>query len=172
MRLATGYLWLGMLALLCSGCSTFALKNRGPLDNLDLDSMKAAGYPVGPEGAQIPIPTGTDVPSVVLEVNKGKKHLERIPLPADKPMFVADLVRDAKLTDKLGRIQLVVLRPTGPNMPPVRMDVDFDTKGKNVMEGQNYSLRDGDTIIVRPDTTTAMDRFIKSINPWHSGQRD
>ncbi len=53
------------------------------------------------------------------------------------------------------------MRPTGPNLPPCRMDVDFDAKGKHVMVDQNYSLRAGDHIIVRKNSESFLDRFMQ-----------
>ena len=137
------------------------------MDNLDMDGLKAAGYSVDRAGVAGNIPVQDDGrPSIILEVHDGKKHFERIPLPAEKSTFVADVVRDAQLTEKIGRIDLAILRPSGPGMPPVRMDVDFDSKGKNVMEGQNYSLRPGDHLLVRKNDEGMLDRFMASVAPW------
>ncbi len=117
--------WLPLcLMTLCpifGGCSSLmGSRTRGPLDNLDLDGLKAAGYSVDRTGVSAPIPVQEDGrPSIILEVHDGKKHYERIPLPAEKPTFVADVVRDAQLTEKIGRIDVAILRPSGPGMPPL-----------------------------------------------------
>ncbi len=134
-----------------SGCSTLLGKSKGPLDNLDTKGMKQAGYTFGEYGAQKPLVTEDGSPAIVLEVNNGKRHFEKIPLVPGQSLFIADLIRDAKLQKKIGRIKTTILRPNGKNMPPVRLDVDFDDTGKNVMEGQNYSLRAGDHVVVRQD---------------------
>lgn len=151
-----------------TGCSSLlGSRQRGPLDDLDLDGLKAAGYSVDSHGVSAPIPVKDDGrPSIVLEVNDGKKHLEKIPLPAEKSTFVGDIIREAQLTDRLGRVDVTILRPAGPGLPPVRMDVDFDSRGKNVMEGQNYSLRPGDHLIVRKNTEGFLDRFMAQVAPW------
>ncbi len=137
--------------LLSSGCSTLLGRAKGPLDNLDTKGLKREGYTFGEYGAQKPITTEDGAPAIVLEVNNGKRHFEKIPLVPGQSLFIADLIRDAKLQKKFGRIKTTILRPNGQNMPPVRLEVDFDDAGKNVMEGQNYSLRAGDHVVVRQD---------------------
>jgi hypothetical protein len=134
-----------------SGCSTLLGRSKGPLDNLDTKGLKQAGYTFGEYGTQKPLTTEDGSPAIVLEVNNGKRHFEKIPLVPGQSLFIADLIRDAKLQKKIGRIKTTILRPNGKNMPPVRLDVDFDDSGKSVMEGQNYSLRAGDHVVVRQD---------------------
>jgi hypothetical protein len=93
---------------------------------------------------------------------KQKKDAEKlIKDAADFGLFV----RDAKLDKKIGRLQATVLRPNGPNKPPIRMDVDFDDTGKRVMEGQNYSLRPGDHIVISHDNRTAMGEWFNDLVP-------
>lgn len=154
-RLATLLACLCLLATsaFCSGCSTLLGKSKGPLDNLDTKDLKQAGYTFGEYGANKPLTTGDGSPAVVLEVNNGKRHFEKIPLVPGQSLFIADLIRDAKLQKRIGRIKTTILRPNpnGKNLPPVRLDVDFDDAGKNVKEGQNYSLRPGDHVVVRQD---------------------
>jgi len=152
---------LASLGLICAtlfttGCSTLLGKTKGPLDNLDMKGMKQAGYTFGEYGAQKPITTEDGSPAIVLEVNNGKRHFEKIPLVPGQSLFIADLIRDAKLQKKIGRIKATILRPNGKNMPPVRLDVDFDDSGKSVMEGQNYSLRAGDHVVVRHDDVSML----------------
>lgn len=137
--------------LLSSGCSTLLGKSKGPLDNLDVKGLQREGYTFGEYGAQKPLTTEDGSPAIVLEVNNGKRHFEKIPLVPGQSLFIADLIRDAKLQKKFGRIKTTILRPNGKNVPPVRLDVDFDDAGKSVMEGQNYSLRAGDHVVVRQD---------------------
>ena len=139
------------LAVLSSGCSTLLGKSKGPLDNIDTKGLKQEGYTFGAYGAQKPLATDDENPAIVLEVNNGKRHFEKIPMVPGQSLFIADLIRDAKLQKKIGRIKTTILRPNGKNLPPVRLDVDFDDSGKTVMEGQNYSLRAGDHVVIRPD---------------------
>ena len=139
------------ISVLSTGCSTLLGKSKGPLDNIDTKGLKQAGYTFGEYGAQKPLATDDENPAIVLEVNNGKRHFEKIPLVPGQSLFIADLIRDAKLQKKIGRIKTTILRPNGKNLPPVRLDVDFDDSGKSVMEGQNYSLRSGDHVVIRPD---------------------
>jgi hypothetical protein len=98
---------------------------------------------------------------VLLEVNDGKKHLEKIPMTEGQPMFVADLIRDAKLHKKVGRIHVRVVRPNG-TAAPVRMDIDFDESGRRVKESTNYSLRAGDRVVVTKDESNFVSRMFTS----------
>lgn len=170
MQAKTSLSWCFLIACVAitlnSGCSAMmGERNKGPLSNIDMNSLKAAGYAAGSTPAAVE-PSQDGRPTVILEVRDGKKHMERIPLPPDKPTYISDIVKDAKLVEKLGRIDLAIMRPSGTSAPPVRMQIDFDTRGKNVMEDQNYSLRSGDHIIVAPDDTTAIDRLVESVAPW------
>jgi hypothetical protein len=138
-----------------TGCSALLGRTKGPLDNLDTAGLKKEGYTFGEYGANRPITMDDGKPAIVLEINNGKRHFEKVPLVEGQPMFVGDLIRDAKLDKKIGRLKTTVLRPNGPNRPPIRMDVDFDDTGKRVMEGQNYSLRPGDHVVVSHDERSA-----------------
>ncbi|MEQ1825788.1 MAG: hypothetical protein ABL921_07565 [Pirellula sp.] len=146
-----------------NGCSTLLGKTKGPLDNLDTTGLKQAGYTFGEYGAHKPITTEDGTPAIVLEVISGKRHFEKIPLIQGQSLFIADLIRDAKLEKKIGRLNATILRPNGANRPPIRMDVDFDDSGKRVMEGQNYSLRAGDHVVVSHDERNMLSNMIPSM---------
>ncbi|WP_146675209.1 hypothetical protein [Pirellula sp. SH-Sr6A] len=154
---------LSMLCLTLSGCSMLVGRSKGPLDNLDTQSLKAAGYGIGPHGAERPVLTDNGETCVVLDITDGKRHLEKLPLQNGQSLFVGDVIRDADLFKKIGRMKVTVLRPNGGNRPPVRMDVDFDDSGKHVMEGQNYSLRPGDHIMIRRDEKPFFGGMLKSM---------
>lgn len=147
------------------GCAALLGKTKGPMDNLDTAGLKQAGYTFGEYGANKPVTTEDGKPAIVLEVNNGKRHFEKIPLVPGQSMFIADLIRDAKLDKKIGRLHATVLRPNGANKPAIRMDVDFDDTGKRVMEGQNYSLRPGDHIVISHDSRTAMSEWFNDMLP-------
>jgi hypothetical protein len=136
-----------------------------PVDGIDTKAMRAAGYNFDDMGAQKPLPTDAEKPSVVLEVRDGKRHLERIPMTPDKPLFIQDVIQDAKLEERLGQIKVAVLRPIGDSAPPIRMEVDMERSGKGVVKWQNYALQPGDQIVVSKDNTTWMDGVISSVIP-------
>ncbi len=165
---------VGCLLLLgvFTGCATvlgsknsMGSKNSEPVDGIDTQAMRAAGYNFDDMGTQKPIPTDAQKPSVVLEVRDGKRHLERIPMTPDKPMFIQDVIHDAKLEEKLGQIKVAVLRPMGDSTPPIRMEVDMERGGKGVVKWQNYALQPGDQIVVSKDTSTWMDGVMSSVIP-------
>ena len=145
--------------LLC-GCSALTGRTKGPLDNLDPNTLKMAGYTPGVNGLDRPLLTEHGEECVVLDITNGKRQLEKLPMQPGQSLFVADVIRDANLNKKIGRIKVTVLRPNGKNAPPVRMDVDFDDSGKQVMEGQNYSLRPGDHLVIRPDDQSVFANFL------------
>jgi len=159
---------LTLLGLVCvfgfsSGCSTLLGKTKGPLDNLDTKSLKQQGYTFGQHGAERPLHADGGAPAIVLEVKNGKRSFEKIPMVPGQSLFVADLIRDAGLHKKIGRIKTTILRPNGANRPPVRLDVDFDDSGKHVMEGQNYSLRPGDHVVISPDDKSMLAGVMPSL---------
>lgn len=147
-----------LLLFTSSGCAALIGKRYSESDKIDLTPVKKEGYTVGPYGVMQPLPTVDESPSVVLEVNHGKRSFERIPLVPNQPMFIADLVRDAEFHRKIGKVRVTILRPNGTN-PPVRMDVDFDPSGKRVEEGMNYSLRPGDHVVVIADDRSFLNRI-------------
>ncbi len=170
LRPATGCL-LVICAVAMTGCSSLmGPKDRSALDNIDVQSIKAAGYTVGANGIDMTQPSSDGSPCVYLEVNHKKRHMERIPMPVEQPMFIGDVIREAKLVDRVGRIDVVIVRATGPNQPPIRLSVDFDSDGKRVMEGQNYSLRPGDRVVVTKNNESSMDRFLGRYLPFAKQQ--
>lgn len=155
------YAWMFAFTLLVvssSGCASVIGKRYSNSEKIDLTPVKREGYTVGPYGVMQPFPTTDDSPSIILEVNHGKRSFERVPLVPNQPMFVADLVRDADFYRKIGKVRVIILRPNGNN-PPVRLDVDFDSSGKRVEEGMNYSLRPGDHVVVTADDRTVLNRI-------------
>ncbi len=97
-----------VLATLASstGCtSLLGEKPKGPLGNLDLKGLQAAGYHMGADGSGIantpPIPEDGR-PSVILEVHDGKKHGTHSSHP-EKPTFIDDIVKDAQLVERMER---------------------------------------------------------------------
>ena len=159
---ATRFAMVGLVIVISTsgGCAALLGKTKGPLDNLDTRGLKQAGYTFGEYGANKPILTEDGSPAIVLEVKNGKRHFEKIPMVQGQSVFIADIIRDAKLDKKIGRLQATILRPNGQNKPPIRMDVDFDDTGKRVMEGQNYSLRPGDHVVISHDERNMMSSWL------------
>lgn len=151
---------VALITLVSTGCSALTGRSKGPLDNLDPASLKMAGYTSGANGLDRPLMTEHGEECIVLDITNGKRQLEKLPLQPGQSLFVGDVIRDANLHKKIGRLKVSVLRPKGKNLPPVRMDVDFDDSGKHVMEGQNYSLRPGDHVIIRPDERSVFANFV------------
>jgi hypothetical protein len=153
---------VGMILTLQSGCvsmSTMLGQKKSP--TLDTSLLEAQGYSVPQGGMPSPVsPDATRGPRVVLEVRDEGRHLESIPMPMDRSMFIEDLVQEAQLHERLGRLSISIMRPNGSGAPPVRLDVGTDDKGKAKSIGQNYALLPGDHIIVLPDNRSSLERWV------------
>ncbi len=153
------------VGLVCQvGCVTLLGKKRSP--KLDTTYLEAAGYSIPPGG--MPSPVGnmsSDGQSIILEVRQAgeKPHLERIPLSKERPMFVETLVQEAKIHERLGGVNISIMRPTGPSTPPVRMDVSVKDTGKVKEMEDNYALMPGDHLIVTYDQRTTFEVFFDNI---------
>ncbi len=145
-----------------SGCvllNAFIGKSRTP--GLDVSMLEAQGYSIPPGGMPLPVKAEADgKPRVVLELRGDGRHLESIPLPTEKAMFVEDLVLQAKLHEQIGALSLTIMRPNGAGAPPLRLDSKTDDKGKAINIGQNYALLPGDHVIVYSDERSLLEKFI------------
>lgn len=164
---AAGWWMAAGAAMLISqtGCVTL-LGGRVRSPKLDTSYLEAAGYTIPPGG--MPAPVGriaSNEQAIVMEVRTaGKKpHMERIPLPKDRPMFVEDLVQEAKIHERVGSVAISIMRPTGPNLPPVRMDVKVLETGKCKDLEENYALMPGDHIIVNHDERTGLEMLVDKL---------
>ncbi|MCA9126759.1 MAG: hypothetical protein KDB22_06730 [Planctomycetales bacterium] len=150
-----------------SGCITLsALMGQKRTSGLDTSLLEAQGYSIPPGG--MPSPVAADAsrgPRVVLEVRGDGKHLESIPLPTDRAIFIEDLVQQANLHEQLGKLSISIMRPNDHGGPPLRMDTRTDDKGRAINVGQNYALLPGDHIIAYHDERTLLEKFIdKQLN--------
>ena len=149
-----------------TGCSSFMGQYRTPEAALDTKPLEVDGYAFDEHGVVQPKAgtlSSSGLPTVVLDVRNGEKHMERIPISPDKPLFIADVIDDAKLVKRIGKIRVTIIRATAPNVPPVRMDVTFDSSGRNVMAQQNYALQPNDRIIVSPDDRNFLTNMLGSL---------
>jgi hypothetical protein len=150
-----------------TGCLTIGTlmgNKRSP--KLDTSYLEAAGYSIPPGGMPTPIGRmSSDGQAIVMEVRtEGEKpHLESIPLNKERPMFVEDLVREAKISERVGGVAISIMRPTGSNLPPVRMDVRVKDDGKVKELEENYVLMPGDHVIVNYDQRTSLETFLDSL---------
>ncbi len=168
MKSVLHYALIASVAMLAtqSGCELLP-KPRSP--SLDTSLLKAQGYSIPPGGLPARVaPDAQGRPRVVLEIRSDERHLESIPLPPDGVMFIEDVVQQAKLHETFGQLSISIMRPNGPDAPPVRLDVRTNDKGKATNVGQNYALRPDDHIIVLHDERTHLERFIEKTMPGYS----
>lgn len=154
----------GTLLISQTGCVTLLGKTRSP--KLDTSYLEASGYSIPPGG--MPSPVGAlsnNGHTIIMEVRTSgeKPHVERIHLPTDRAMFVEDLVQDAKIHERVGGVVISIMRPAGPNMPPVRMNVRVKDSGKVKNMEENYALMPGDHVIVNHDQRTSLEMLADSV---------
>lgn len=159
------WLCIALVTLLISqtGClSLSAFMGRKRTSTLDFSTLKAQGYSLLPGGPPSPISpsNSSSGPRMILEVRDDERHLESIPYNSERPQFIQDLVQEAELNKKLGRLSIYIMRPLGEGKAPLRLDLRTDSKGRVTNVGQNYALHPGDHIIVIADTRTSLERFI------------
>ncbi len=153
---------LGLCVATQSGCITLsALMGQTKSPTLDTRFLEAQGYSIPPGGMPAPVaPDPSGAPRVILEVREDGTHLESIPLPMDRPVFIEDLVQEARLHDRFGQLSVSIMRPSESGGPPVRLDTRIDDSGKTVNTGQNYALMPGDHLIVNSDNRSGLERVI------------
>lgn len=143
----------------CITLSTFLGQKRK--SGLDTSLLEAQGYSIPPGGMPSPVAMDSSKgPRIVLEIRGEGKHLESIPLPMDRAVFIEDLVQQAKLAEQLGPLSFSIMRPSGDSAPPLRMDTRTDDKGRALNVGQNYALLPGDHIIAYSDSRSLLEKFI------------
>ena len=150
-----------MLVLTQTGCVTLsALMGEKRSASLDTSLLEAQGYAIPPGGMPSPVaPSAEGGPRVILEVRGEERHLESVPLPVDRAVTIEDFVHEAKLDERLGAINVFIMRPNG-TQPPVRLDTALSSKGKTTKVGTNYALLPGDHLIVMGDGRSPFERFV------------
>lgn len=160
--LSTRYLSLIVALTLVtqSGCltlSSFLGQKRKP--GIDTSML---GYQIPPGGMPSQVPesiqlTGSEF---ILELRGSEKQMAAIRLDPEKGMTVEEMVKKTNLTDKMGRPNIYIMRPTLDAGTPIRLDSKLDGKGKCVNPGNNYAIRPGDHVIAVDDGRSLFERFI------------
>ena len=145
-----------------SGCISFSeLMGQTKSPTLDTRLLEAQGYSIPRGGMPAPIaPDPNGAPRVILEVRDNGTHVESIPLAMDKAVFIEDIVQQARLNDRFGKLDISIMRPTQAGGPPLRLDTHIESSGKSTNVGQNYALLPGDHIVVNSDNRSGLERFI------------
>lgn len=86
------------------------------------------------------------------------KLVNKTTFPLRGPVTVDDALRDARATSEFGRLKVVLLRGRQ------RMDVDYKNAGDQVDPLSNYTLHQGDRVIVTPDPTSMLDDALKALD--------
>ncbi len=145
-----------------NGCLTLGeLVSPQKKDVLDTSFLETQGYSIPMGGMPAPVaPDPNGAPRVILEVRDGKVHLESIPLPMDRAVFIEDIVQEARLHERFGQLIISIMRPTELGGAPLRLDVLIGSSGRATNAGQNYALMPGDHIVVNSDNRSGVERFI------------
>ncbi len=143
----------------CISLGTFLGQSKSP--TLDTRLLEAQGYSIPRGGMPAPVaPDPNGAPRVILEVREDGTHVESIPLPMDRAVFIEDIVQQARLHDRFGQLSISIMRPTQTGGPPLRLDTRIDGAGKALDVGRNYALLPGDHIVVNSDNRSSLERFI------------
>jgi len=145
-----------------SGCITLsALMGQKRSPKIDTSLLAAQGYSIPPGGMPAPVAMDpSEGPRIVLEIRSGEsQHIEKLPLPVDRGVFVDDLVKQTELNKQLGNLSISIMRPNGSGAP-LRLTTTTDKHGRSKNMGQNYALLPGDHVIVYGDQRTLLERFI------------
>lgn len=157
---------LGLLCLLASsqtGCISLTSFLRSDSPTLDTKMLEAQGYVIPHGGMPMEVAKGDSTkPHVVMEVRLAneKRHVERIPIEADKAVFIQDLVQQAQLHKKIGALHISIMRPTDGG-PPVHLPLSTDSDGKATSMATNYAVYPGDHLIVVEDNESAVEKLIR-----------
>lgn len=153
---------LGLCLLSQSGCLTLsALLGESKSSTLDTSMLEAQGYSIPPGGMPSPVASDPDSgPRIILEVRDGDRHLESIPMPTDRAVFIEDIVQQAQLHERIGQLVINIMRPSKQGGPPIRMETRTDDSGKVTNIGQNYALMPGDHLVVSGDNRSGLERII------------
>ena len=153
---------LGLCLISQNGCiSLSAFLGKSKSGTLDTSMLEVQGYSIPPGGMPSPVAPDPDGgPRVILEVRDGDRHLESIPLPMDRAVFIEEIVQQAQLHDRMGNLVINIMRPNAQGGPPIRMETRTDKAGKSTNIGQNYALMPGDHLVVSGDNRSGLERII------------
>lgn len=157
---------VGSLCVFQCGCISLQSFIQADKPQLDTSYLKAAGYSIPPGGVPMYMEqeesTSTE-PQVVLEIRGGEneRHVQKVPLPVERPVFVEDLVKQAKLNEQLGQLNISIMRKTVEG-PPIRLKIRTDSDGKAESIGSNYALQPGDHLVIIEDNRSSLERFMES----------
>lgn len=142
------------------GCSTLVWNQNK--SQFDTTALKTSGYDVRSLSSQSALAAmpPSDKPSIVLEVHHNGRHMERIPLPTDRPWFIQDLINEAEIQKRIGVTDIQIIRPAAVPGPPLVLDVPISADGKDVSAGQNYSLSPGDLVVVKANNIGIFERMV------------
>lgn len=146
-----------------SGCITLSSllgQKRGP--TLDTSLLEAQGYSIPPGGMPTQVSAAASIsgPHIVMEIRGDERHLESIPMPMDQPVFVEDIVQQARLHEQFGKLSISIMRPNQAGGPPLRLDVQTNSSGRATSLGKNYALMPGDHLIVINDQRSSLEKFV------------
>ena len=133
---------VSMCAFSLSGCSMFPkLDKSAVLDNISAAEESTAEY------------------FVEMHPNIGKPKLYRGKI--SEPTTVQQALEISGAMDEFSRIQVDVYRQL-PDGRPLKLPVELK-KGKQVRYEQDYSLHPNDRIIVRPKSSSPLDKLVDQV---------
>ena len=133
--LAVSFLLFGILT---TGCST-------------LTSLNGAKLPTAP------VDSGQGQYQLSMKTEFGNPKVQRGVV--DDSTTVQKVLEDSGAVSKFRSMEIEVLRKVPENGRTLRMQVSYDVKHKRVQPEQNYAIRPGDHVVVRPASSSPLGEF-------------
>lgn len=101
--------------------------------------------------------------SIVLEIVGDSTPVRVLPLPAEKAVYVSDLLEQTGVAEKLGAVEATLYRSATDSIGGLPMDVRIASDGKTVRPESDYALQAGDRLRVAKGTHPALKGLLGSV---------
>jgi len=92
---------------------------------------------------------------------RGNPTVEKVDIAG--PVTVQDALEASGAIRKFGPIKITLKRIIKDKGALLQLPVDYEFRSKTVPDGQNYGLLPGDTIVVSPKESKALEKAIESL---------
>ena len=93
--------------------------------------------------------------------SRGKPTVEKVDITG--PVTVQDALEASGAIGKFGPMKITLRRIIKEKGTLLPLPVDYDVRSKTVLDGQNYNLLPGDTLIVSPKESKVWEKLVESL---------
>jgi hypothetical protein len=105
-----------------------------------------------------------DVPSFVVELRGSNNKSQKFKRPlTDEATYVQGVLNQSNALQHFGRVTIELWRPRPDGQGSHKIDIPYDRKQKIVPPGYDYSIREGDRLVLIQDESTVLDDMLESI---------